>query len=257
MSVQSSLNNAKEKVMVDYCFLSLRGSYEVNEDSVGFVNNPQRQCFILADGLGGHGKGDVASAAAVQYAQQFLSTCTVLDRNAIEQCFNGVHAMLEQIRSKEHSARGIKTTMVLLIIENSVAYWAHVGDSRLYRFNRFKVVEQTKDHSVPQMMVMMGEITEKQIRGNPDRNKLLRALGMDGDPPRVEVHFPGTPVKKGDSFLLCSDGFWELIDESQMQKSLIFSRTAADWLDKMKTTVETNGRNVKMDNYSAITVKIV
>lgn len=242
--------------MIDYCFLSLKGSYETNEDSVGFVNKPNRQCFILADGLGGHGKGEVASAAAVKYAQQFFSNCAVIDKYSIEKCFNEIHFLLGQIRLKEHLKKGIKTTLVVLIIENGVAYWAHVGDSRLYKFNRFKVVKQTKDHSVPQMMVVMGEITEKQIRGNPDRNKLLRALGMDGEPPKVEIHFSEEKVKKGDNFLLCSDGFWELINESNMQKCLMFSRNATDWLKRMQKTVETNGQNKKMDNYSAITIKI-
>ena len=242
--------------MIDYCFLSLKGSYETNEDNVGLVNNSQRTCFILADGLGGHGKGEVASATAVEYAQSFLSSCAVINRDTIEECINGIHYRLEKIRSAQHSSRGMKTTLVLLIIENGLAYWAHVGDSRLYMFNRFGIVEQTKDHSVPQMMVVLGDITEKQIRGNPDRNKLLSALGMDGEPPKADIHFPGTPVKKGHSFLLCSDGFWERIEENKMKKSLLFSRDATDWLNKMKTIVEANGQNKKMDNYSAVTVKI-
>lgn len=243
--------------MVDYCFLSYKGSYETNEDSIGFINKPNRQVFVLADGLGGHGKGDIASSEATKYAQQFFSNCIVIDRDSIERCFNEIHLMLEKLRSEKHHSRGVITTLVLLIIENNVAYWAHVGDSRLYKFNRLKVVEQTRDHSVPQMMVVMGEITKKQIRGNPDRNKLLRALGMNGEPPRVDVRFPGVPLKKGDSFLLCSDGFWELIEEKDMQKCLWFSKNSTEWLDKMKKIVETNGQNRKMDNYSAITVKIV
>ena len=243
--------------MVDYCYLSNKGSYEINEDSIGLINRPDRQVFILADGLGGHGKGDIASSAATRYAQQFFSNCPVIDKASIEQCFNEIHNKLDDLRSENHYKKGVITTLVLLIIEKNVAYWAHVGDSRLYKFNRFKVVEQTKDHSVPQMMVMMGEISKKQIRGNPDRNKLLKALGMDGDSPRIDVYYPGVDLKKGDSFLLCSDGFWELIEEKDMLKCLWFSKDATEWLDKMKKIVETNGQNRKMDNYSAVTVKIV
>ncbi len=243
--------------MIDYSYLTLNGCYEINEDSVGFVNKGNRQCFILADGLGGHGEGDLASKTAVEFAQNYFSTCATINEKVIADCFNGIHDRLLSMQVSEHTIRGIKTTLVVLIIENNVAYWAHVGDSRLYRFSRFTIKEQTKDHSVPQMMVVMGEITPDQIRGNPDRNKLLRALGMEGEAPRVEIHFPGTPIKKGDGFLLCSDGFWELISEKDMQKKYVFSSTSSDWLGKMQAIVEKNGRNKKMDNYSAIAIKIV
>ncbi len=243
--------------MIDYSYLTLNGSYQINEDSVGFVNKENRQCFILADGLGGHGEGDVASRTAVAFAQNYFSTCAAINEKVIADCFSGIHDKLLSMQISEHTIRGIKTTLVVLIIENDVAYWAHVGDSRLYRFSRFAIKEQTKDHSVPQMMVVMGEITPEQIRGNPDRNKLLRALGMEGEAPRVEIHYPGIPVKKGDGFLLCSDGFWELLLEKDMKKSYIFSSTSSDWLEKMKTIVEKNGKNKKMDNYSAIAIKIV
>lgn len=243
--------------MIDYSYLTLNGSYQINEDSVGFVNNGNRQCFILADGLGGHGEGDVASKTAVDFAKNYFSTCSDINENVIADCFSGIHDKLLSMQISEHTIRGIKTTLVALIIENDVAYWAHVGDSRLYRFSRFAIKEQTKDHSVPQMMVVMGEITPEQIRENPDRNKLLRALGMEGEAPKAEIHYPGTPVKKGDGFLLCSDGFWELILEKDMKKSYIFSSTSSDWLGKMKNMVEKNGKNKKMDNYSAIAIKIV
>lgn len=241
--------------MIDYSYLSFQGDYDVNEDNIGIVDLPQRKCFILADGLGGHGNGEVASAAAVDYAKYILTHCKYIDRNVLTDCFIGAHNQLKAIQEKEHLVRAAKTTMVVLAIENGAAYWGHVGDSRLYAFSRLRITSQTKDHSVPQMMVAMGEIKEKDIRGNPDRNRLLRALGMDGDAPKVEIH-PPVQAKSGSGFLLCSDGFWEWIKENNMEHCYRMTSSAGSWLEKMAKTVQENGQNGKMDNFSAITVKI-
>ena len=242
--------------MIDYSYLSFQGDYEINEDHIGIVDLPQRKCFIIADGLGGHGKGEVASSVAVNYAKYILTQCKYIDRNVLKDCFIGAHNQLKMIQENEHVIRGVKTTMVILAIEGEVAYWGHVGDSRLYAFNRFRISEQTKDHSVPQMMVAMGEITEKEIRGNPDRNRLLSALGMDGGIPKIEIHTPVMKVKNGNAFLLCTDGFWEWIKENNMEHCHRMSSSAGSWLEKMAKIVQENGQSGQMDNFSAITVKI-
>lgn len=241
--------------MVNYSCLSLNGDYEINEDRIGIIDTPQRKCFILCDGLGGHGKGEVASAIAVDYAKNYLLKCKYINKHILEDCFLGAHQQLKNRQHMERDYKSVKTTMVILVIENDIAYWGHVGDSRLYLFNRFSIVERTKDHSVPQMMVALGEITEDQIRGNPDRNRLLKALGMD-EPPKVEIHSPVIRAKRGCGFLLCSDGFWEWITEDKMQHTYRYSGGTDKWIGQMKQIVEMNGRNGKMDNYSAIAIKI-
>ena len=242
--------------MIDRCFLSLKGDYDNNEDYLGVVDKGNRHCFILADGLGGYSKGEVASKAAVEYVKNFFNSCRFITKPIIEECIIGAHNKLKALQKADRELRNIKTTIVLLVIEDDIAYWAHMGDSRLYRFNRFRLLDQTTDHSVPQMMVMMGEITKDEIRGNPERSKLLKALGTDGEVSKPEVHYPGVKLKKGDGFLLCSDGFWEWIDEKQMKKAYIFSDSSKEWMEKMRQTVEKNGSNSRMDNYSAITIKI-
>lgn len=105
------------------------------------------------------------------------------------------------------------------------------------------------------MLVEMGQLSEKEIRTSPDRNRLLRAVGMQDAEIKVDVATVPKSIKKGVSFLLCSDGFWEYIYEREMEKCCFFSRTSEIWLEKMTKIVQANGKNKKMDNYSAIAIK--
>ena len=105
----------------------------------------------------------------------------------------------------------MRTTAVVLCTEGNRGTALHIGDSRFYHFRNGKIISQTKDHSVPQMLAMAGEISEHEIRRHPDRNRLLRALGDENE----EVRFVRSDfeIKEGDAFLLCSDGFWEEVEE--------------------------------------------
>lgn len=240
--------------MYDYSCFSLCGDNEHNEDKIEIFAGNGFQGFILADGLGGHGKGEVASAAAVDYVKSFLLNAVYIDRNIIRQSILGAQDHLRQLKKNNYGNRGMKTTIVVLVLTEKVAYCGHVGDSRMYAFKHGKIIFQTKDHSVPQMMVDLGKLSAKDIRKSPDRNRLLRALGSDEEPFKVDVEIVPSQIK-GTSFLLCSDGFWEYITDSRMNISNMFSSNSAAWLDKMKKNVEAKGKKYKMDNYSAIAVK--
>ena len=101
------------------------------------------------------------------------------------------------------------------------------------------------------MLVLARDIKEKQIRNHPDRNRLLRVMGIEWEKPMYEL---AEPKKLGDyqAFLLCSDGFWELIDEKQMGKLLKSSSTVEEWMQSMVQVVRSNGTGKNMDNYTAI-----
>ena len=113
----------------------------------------------------------------------------------------------------------------------------------------------TLDHSVPQMMVSRGDLREKDIRKHEDRNRLLRVMGAEWDSPKYQMTGP-VRVTRHTSFLLCSDGFWELIDEKMMCRTLKKAGSAREWLGVMEKIVLENGRGTNMDNYSAIAVFI-
>ena len=126
----------------------------------------------------------------------------------------------------------MKTTVVTLMVEQDRAIWAHVGDSRLYHFLNKKLVFQTRDHSVAQIGVMLGEITVDQIRFHEDRNRVLRALGQGDD---LKVECKEQALEAGShAFLLCSDGFWEYVLEPEMEADLAEAADPEDWLERMR-----------------------
>ena len=111
------------------------------------------------------------------------------------------------------------------------------------------------DHSVPQMLALAKDIKEKDIRFHPDRNKLLRVMGIEWGGHSYELS-DTMNVKNKLSFLLCTDGFWELITESEIEKTHKNTDGAIEWINKMVSIVENNGKDKDMDNFSAIAVRI-
>ena len=240
--------------MVTYSFLSKTGGRTVNEDFVGVAKLETENLFVIADGLGGHGGGEVASRLAVEKAEEIFKT--VQERNLPEQlavCFQYAQDMLLKKQEEERKWGEMKTTMVLLVQRGNEALWGHIGDSRLYYFKKHRLKGRTYDHSVPQMLVDTGEIKEKEIRNHPDRNRLFRVLGTAWESPKYELAEP-ILMKDGESFLLCTDGFWELITEKEMSACLKKSKTPEEWLSQMEKIVLEKGKKREMDNYSALAV---
>lgn len=233
--------------------LSKHGSREVNEDSVYVDGSDKRGLFVVADGLGGHGKGDVASALAVKaFEETFLNNLDSLPSLLPKAFLNAQTAILAE-QTRTGSPFQMKTTVCALAVDGDKLMWGHIGDTRLYAFSRNKVKTRTLDHSVPQMLVLAHDIKEKDIRNHPDRNKLLRVLGVSGDTPKFEVSDIQS-TSKYQAFLLCSDGFWELILEKEMCAFLKKSSSVEEWLQMMQDTVEQRGADTDMDNYSAIAI---
>ncbi len=231
--------------MITHAELTNPGHRKNNEDFLGHREREGSYLFALADGLGGHGYGEVASQIAVETALDAAGTPL---GEMMSRCNQAILKKQQELSVKND----IKTTLCLLEIKNNHARWAHCGDSRVYVFEDGKYLLRTADHSVVQMLYMTGEIKEKEIRFHDDRNRLLRVLGSSDEPkPNVSDE---TEVKTGLSFLLCSDGFWELIDEKQMEKLLKKAETPREWLNAMEQVVQKNGKGKNMDNYSATAV---
>lgn len=243
--------------MVEYATVTEIGGKEKNEDAVRvFINQPLATYgFVLADGLGGHGNGDVASNFVSDCIGAAIENTDSFGGVFLDQCFDTAQEMLMDEKESK-GLNSIKTTLVMLLITDGVAQWGHVGDSRLYHFRDGRLIERTFDHSVPQMLVFSGQIKEKEIRHHPDRNLLLRAMGSEWDSPAYEISQRNMKVNKGDAFLLCSDGFWEWIEEKNMLKILKKDLSAFDALKEMTEEVKRNGAESIMDNYSAILVNI-
>ena len=239
--------------LLTHNMLTHTGTREYNEDSAISVKTNGNYCFVVADGLGGHGKGEVASQKVTEVFGREFRVNAERNEHFFEHAFATAQDEILALQKAEGTKFEMKTTAVCLSIIDGICQWGHVGDSRLYAFYKNKVKFRTLDHSVPQMLALSGEIKEKHIRHHPDRNRLLRVIGVEWDSPRYELseEFPLTDYG---AFLLCTDGFWELIDPKDMGKFLKKSSTVDEWLELMAAEVKKNGSGQDMDNYTAIAV---
>jgi serine/threonine protein phosphatase PrpC len=235
--------------------LSKKGGRKVNEDYAGFACRAKDGCFLVADGLGAKGGGDIASESVVETVLEEYQEQPGIETDDIMRMLTAAQTELRAEQKKDERRAGIRTTLVQLVIEDGYAAWAHIGDSRLYRFRDGYVAFQTKDHSVPQTKVAAGEITADQIRNHPDRNRLTRAMGS---PNAFRPAVLETPIRleRDDAFLLCTDGFWEYVLEGEMEDTLDESRTPGEWLASMERILLTRA-GAKHDNYAAVAVFLV
>jgi len=237
---------------ITYSTYTDKGGRDINEDSIGAFHNSVNNGFVLCDGLGGHGMGDAASSLVVEvFKDQFYKTDDMV--NYLGQAFLASQDILMAEQKVRNAEKKMKTTAVSLVTDDNTAYIGHIGDSRVYVFYKNKVKTRTLDHSIPQMLVLSKEIKESEIRNHPERNIVLRVMGIEWEEPMYELMVP-IPLKKCQAFLLCSDGFWELIEEKTMCELLKKSASVEQWLNEMAAVVKKNGIGKNMDNNSAIAV---
>lgn len=229
-----------------YCYTN-RGGRDHNEDSVRCFAGEGRGAFVVADGLGGHGKGEVASALAADALFQGCSDSAPGPEDLLELFRQANETVMSGQR--EPGQEEMKTTAVVLSIDGDRAAWGHIGDSRLYRFSGGTLTQETRDHSVTFMKYLGGEISYMDICHDDDRSSLLRALGKLPCKPEAGQ----ADLRPGEAFLLCSDGFWEYVYREEMLADLLKSETPEQWARNMllrhiRRTPEGN------DNFSLIAV---
>ncbi len=239
--------------MLTYEMLSKPGERDHNEDYAGAASRGGAYCFVLADGLGGHGGGADASRLVGEFILEDFKERGEASEAYLKKVIEESQSRLMEEQLARDRVNEMKTTLVVLLCGGESLQWAHVGDSRLYYFKSRKLKKRTLDHSVPQMLVAAGEIKEEEIRRHADRNRLLRVMGVEWELPRYKLEEP-VEYAKNAAFLLCSDGFWEWVDEKAMQGTLKKSKSPKEWLRKMEEEALKNGTGKGMDNYSAIAV---
>jgi len=237
---------------MDSACVSKIGGRKANQDACGYEINDAGGCWVVADGLGGHAGGEVASRMAVDLVLSHFGKSPEVAVDFIFDCFREVQLVLQAKTAEDFSLAGMRTTMVLLASNQESAVWGHIGDSRLYWFRQGRIQHQTRDHSVPQMLVDAGKISYRQIRGHEDQNRLTRALGQEGEirPTVLQEKFP---VLEGDAALLCSDGIWTYVLEAEMEADLLSARSAAEWLSFIEKRIMERAEGT-YDNYTAVAV---
>lgn len=225
-----------------------------NEDDMRHGGHAARYFVVVADGAGGHARGEEASYRAVECVQRFLGDRdAVFDPGYLSGAVVQAHAALvdAQQRVRRPEQRMHTTVVVLWMdVQRALALWCHVGDSRLYRVRGGIAEQLTQDDSVVQHMVRSGLLTAEQGRHHPQKNQLLAALGTDGEVTPHTIPAP-VPLQEGDAFLLCSDGWWDGFEPRDIALALHRSDTPEQWLDDMRQRIVERAAP-KQDNYTAV-----
>jgi serine/threonine protein phosphatase PrpC len=198
---------------------------EINEDSGRFSRpsdaatlDSKGVLIIVADGMGGHSAGEVASGMAVDLVPRLYYDSPSRAPEALREAVEEANRQIYAASLADESRRGMGTTCTALAVANGEAFAAHVGDSRLYMLREGKIYLLTEDHSAVMEMVKLGLITPAEARTHEDKNVILRALGTS---PEVEVAaLAPFRVRAGDRYLLCSDGLYDLVPDDEMEREL-------------------------------------
>jgi len=222
-----------------------------NEDSA-FVSP---QLIAVADGMGGHAAGEVASRIAVQVLHRLTPTLTAtdIDEDSVSDLLmHSLHSIDEEIAAvaeEEIEKRGMGTTLTALLLRDNHIALLHVGDSRCYRLRGSALEQLSNDHTVIQELLDQGAISEAEAAEHPQRSMLTQALRGDGDvTPVLQVY----EVKKGDRFLLCSDGLSGVLTEKEIKIGL----KKSDKDEAVKFLVDATYVNGAPDNVTVLIADI-
>lgn len=223
---------------IDFYTYSGVGGRPVNEDSLIFGEG----YYVVSDGLGGHVNGEIASSAAVRHiADNYRSD---ISAETVAELLVGADEAVRRY------GEGGKATIAALFTDNDKIRISNVGDSRVYYFRQGSIFFRTRDHSVCQLAVDMGQMTDDEVRHSPDRSGLLKVLG-EAEPVKLPKPYDLIDPQDGDAFLICSDGFWEHVYDQEMIDDLLASKNAREWLELMLKRQLLRAED-KDDNYTAI-----
>ena len=226
---------------MNYAFLTDIGKLRrQNEDNV-FVNDKKLSFAIVADGMGGHNAGEVASKMAIDVIKSSLNRGRITDKTNIQEklrrAFNRANKKIYDYAEENSKLMGMGTTTVAEIIHNGKLIVGNVGDSRAYIIKNDEIRQISVDHSYVWQLVMKGEITEKQAKRHPKRNYITRAMGTAED---VEVDIFSEDWEGG-VVLLCSDGLSGLVDNYEMKNIVAESESLQEAAQRLISLANERG----------------
>lgn len=205
---------------LEFYQLTSSGDRPINQDYMAHIIADDYALFVVADGLGGYSDGEKASRffchgllkMADSYSKQMLQNPVATFAAWIDAAIDEMNLMF----AGDESGTKAYTTCVCLYIDNNRVLAAHCGDSRIYRMNPAQILWRTEDHSIPQQLLSAGKITEEDMGLHPEQNQLTRSINV------LKKHQPDIreypAMQKGETFLLCTDGFWEYVKRSELVK---------------------------------------
>lgn len=220
---------------------------KINEDAI--LAKPEIGLWAVADGMGGHLVGDVASAKIIEALDKVESQADLSDYvNAVEDAVLNVNQEMLDYAQTMFDSGTMGSTLVVLVIKERVGVCLWVGDSRLYRVRNQQLVQISRDHSQVEEMIEMGVLTREAAESYPHKNVITRAVGVEQEL-YVDINVFTTQI--GDIFLLCSDGLYNAVSDQELQTALNLKdtkRAVAQLLEKALA-------NGAPDNVSVIVVQ--
>lgn len=195
---------------------------EHNEDSVIIVKNNNKEYLLaVADGMGGHQDGETASSITIEYLRNaFLEYESIGDKanavNFMREKVKKINEMIFDYANNHEESKGMGTTLVISILTDDYLVFGNIGDSSGYVLKDDKLFKVTKDHTLVNLLLNTGELTEEEAKKHPKKNVLMRALGAN-DPIEIDIFDVETEIQ---AIMLCSDGLTNMLDEEQITKVL-------------------------------------
>ena len=228
------------------------GGRSSNQDRVVYCYSRESLLMVVADGMGGHKHGEVAAQLAVQVMTQAFqrkAQPTLEDPfHFLDDSAYAAHRIIQNHAFDMMMEETPRTTLVACVVQNGTAFWAHVGDSRLYFIHNGKTLTRTRDHSRIQKLVDQGMLEEAQAMKHPGRNKIYSCLGGE-QPPKIELSSQ-VRLSNNDTLLLCSDGVWTYFSDDEIASALSqtqLSESLPRLLDRAERFAGSSG-----DNLSAV-----
>jgi len=221
-----------------------------NQDTIKFSDD--LNCFIVADGMGGHLAGEIASQLAVKTIEDYL--IAHLESDDVEDCIRSAISQANKdvyLKSLDNvDYRGMGTTCSMVVLKDKKIHIGHVGDSRIYFVNQSGIDQITTDHSLVESLVENGEITREEARHHPKRHVITRAIGTD---PTVEVDYAKFDADTILKIVICSDGLTEKVEDLEILKT-INTHTIDESVNVLVELANDRGGS---DNISVILISLV
>ncbi len=233
------------------------GNRRVNQDRIEIIETREGVVLVLGDGLGGKPGGDLAAQLLVDTVSEELALNPLPAENPeafLKELLRRAHHKILIAGGEQKPPIEPGTTAVICLIQNGMGWWAHAGDSRLYLFRDGLPLYRTTDHSYVEQLYQEGRISLKKLQSHPMRNYVTQCLGLSTHTPEITAN-KGIAIKEGDVFLLCSDGFWDPLDDAQIGTLL-----EQDKLDLALNNLAERAEAAsypKSDNATAVAMRII
>ncbi len=208
--------------------VSLIGERDSNQDRVGIVGDDDSCLAVVIDGMGGHAEGERAAELALQTLTTTFSNTPqpITDPGGfLRLAITDAHKALVALGAELPMHSRPRATVAMCLVQRGQANWAHVGDSRVYLMREGQILTRTRDHSHVEVLLREGLISEEDLHDHPLRNYVEFCLGGEPETPDMDVS-PTRPLQDADTLLLCSDGFWNGLDEQAL--AAISDKTSRD-----------------------------